>query len=80
MQITRQADYAIRAILYLSALNPTDRAATSLIAEKQEIPPSFSGKDHFPAFHSRINSYITWSKRWCHPGKRPRCHFPFGRC
>jgi Rrf2 family protein len=44
MQITRQADYAIRAILYLSALNPTDRAATSLIAEKQEIPPSFLAK------------------------------------
>ena len=44
MQITRQADYAIRAILYLSSLNPTDKAATSLIAEKQEIPPSFLAK------------------------------------
>ena len=44
MQITRQADYAIRAILYLAALTPTDKAATSLIAEKQEIPPSFLAK------------------------------------
>jgi Rrf2 family protein len=44
MQITRQADYAIRAILYLASLNPTDKAATSLIAEKQEIPPSFLAK------------------------------------
>jgi len=44
MQITRQADYAIRAVLYLSSLNSSDRAATSRIAENQGIPPSFLAK------------------------------------
>lgn len=44
MQITRQADYALRAVLYLSEIDPTKRAATSRIAEKQSIPPSFLAK------------------------------------
>src|SRR5574338_587553 len=44
MQITRQADYALRAMYYLSKLEPTERAATSLIAEEQRIPPSFLAK------------------------------------
>ncbi len=44
MQITRQADYAIRAILYLSRLGPGQRAATSHIAEEEHIPPSFLAK------------------------------------
>lgn len=44
MQITRQADYALRAILFLSRLGPKDRAATSKIAENQKIPPSFLAK------------------------------------
>jgi Rrf2 family protein len=44
MQITRQADYALRAMLYLSVLEPTKRAATSQIAEEQHIPPSFLAK------------------------------------
>ena len=44
MQITRQADYALRAMLYLSQLNPNQRAATSQIAEEQNIPPSFLAK------------------------------------
>lgn len=44
MQITRQADYALRAMLYLSALEPARRAATSQIAEEQHIPPSFLAK------------------------------------
>ena len=44
MQITRQADYAVRAMLYLSKLEPTQRAATSQIAEVQKIPPSFLAK------------------------------------
>lgn len=44
MQITRQADYALRAILYLARLEPKQRAATSLIAQEQEIPPSFLAK------------------------------------
>jgi len=44
MQITRQADYALRAMLYLAKLEPTQRAATSQIAEEQHIPPSFLAK------------------------------------
>jgi Rrf2 family protein len=45
MQITRQADYALRAMLYLARLEPQkERAATSKIAEKMEIPPSFLAK------------------------------------
>src|SRR4030067_530183 len=44
MQITRQADYAMRAVLYLSKLGPERRAATSQIAQEQHIPPSFLAK------------------------------------
>jgi len=44
MQITRQADYALRAMLYLAQLEPAQRAATSQIAEEQRIPPSFLAK------------------------------------
>lgn len=44
MQITRQADYAMRAVAYLANLGPDQRAATSQIAEEQSIPPSFLAK------------------------------------
>jgi Rrf2 family protein len=44
MQITRQADYALRAVIYLSRLAPEERAATSQIASDQRIPPSFLAK------------------------------------
>jgi len=44
MQITRQADYAARAVLYLAALEADSRAATSTIAAEQGIPPSFLAK------------------------------------
>ena len=44
MQITRQADYAVRAVLYLAQLGPGQRAATSQIAQEQQIPPSFLAK------------------------------------
>lgn len=44
MQITRQADYALRAMIYLAKLEPNQRAATSQIAEEQHIPPSFLAK------------------------------------
>jgi Rrf2 family protein len=44
MQITRQADYAVRAVLYLSQLGEDQRAATSQIASEQQIPPSFLAK------------------------------------
>lgn len=43
MQITRQADYAVRAVLYLAS-NGDQRTATSMIAEEQRIPPSFLAK------------------------------------
>lgn len=44
MQITRQADYALRAMLYLAQMDSTHRAATSQIAEEKNIPPSFLAK------------------------------------
>lgn len=44
MQITRQADYAVRAVYYLAKMGPERRAATSQIAEIQQIPPSFLAK------------------------------------
>ena len=44
MQITRQADYALRAIIYLSGLEENKKATTSLIAKDQKIPPSFLAK------------------------------------
>ena len=44
MQITRQADYAVRAVHYLAQLEPDKRAATSQIAQEQRIPPSFLAK------------------------------------
>ena len=43
MQITRQADYAVRAVLHLARTGDT-RTATSMIAEEQRIPPSFLAK------------------------------------
>jgi Rrf2 family protein len=44
MQITRQADYALRTIIYLSRLGADEKAPTSLIAKKQQIPSSFLAK------------------------------------
>src|SRR5664279_5477913 len=44
MQITRQADYAIRAVLYVTKLGENQRAATRQIAQEQHIPPSFLAK------------------------------------
>jgi len=44
MQITRQADYALRTIIYLSQLEKGKKAPTNIIAQKQQIPPSFLAK------------------------------------
>jgi len=44
MQITRQADYALRAMHYLARLDSNQRAATSQIAQEMRIPPSFLAK------------------------------------
>ena len=43
-RITRQADYAVRAVLYLSRMGENQRAATSTVAQEQNIPPSFLAK------------------------------------
>jgi Rrf2 family protein len=44
MQITRQADYATRAILYLARTGKDQRIATNQVAREQKIPPSFLAK------------------------------------
>ena len=44
MQITRQADYAVRAMVYLAQLGSEQRASTSQIAQEKQIPPSFLAK------------------------------------
>ena len=47
MQITRQADYAVRAILYLARVGASGeqrRVATSCVAKEQHIPSSFLAK------------------------------------
>ncbi len=44
MQITRQADYAVRAIVFLAQLDPEDKASTRKIAQEKSIPPSFLAK------------------------------------
>lgn len=44
MQITKQADYAVRAMTYLAQLPPEERAATGRIAQEKSIPPSFLAK------------------------------------
>jgi Rrf2 family protein len=44
MEITRQADYAVRAVLYLAQLGPHGRVSTAQIARDQKIPPTFLAK------------------------------------
>src|ERR1043165_6729260 len=44
MQITRQADYAVRAVLHLARVDGNERTATSAVAKEQNIPPSFLAK------------------------------------
>jgi len=44
MQITRQADYAVRAVLYLARIAPGERASTAQIAREQKIPLTFLAK------------------------------------
>ena len=41
---TRQADYAIRAILFLSEKEGNGRSPTNVIAREKHIPPSFLAK------------------------------------
>ncbi len=44
MQITHQADYAIRTMVYLASQDPHQKIATSQIAKDYHIPPSFLTK------------------------------------
>jgi Rrf2 family protein len=44
MQITRQADYALRTVLHLVRIGKEQRASTSQIARQQGIPNSFLAK------------------------------------
>ena len=44
MQITHQADYAIRTMYYLARLEANKKVATSQIAEEYRIPASFLTK------------------------------------
>lgn len=44
MQITHQADYAIRTMVYLASHDPNQKVATSQIAKDYQIPPSFLTK------------------------------------
>ena len=44
MQITRQADYAVRAVLHVARLTDGERLATSVIAEEENIPLPFLAK------------------------------------
>lgn len=44
MQITRQAEYALRTVLYLAQQVPGSRVSTSKIAQEKNIPNSFLAK------------------------------------
>jgi Rrf2 family protein len=44
MQITRQADYAVRAMTYLAQYGSEKSVATGTIAQEKSIPPSFLAK------------------------------------
>ncbi len=44
MQITRQAEYAVRTILYLAKQPPEVRVPTAQIAQEQDIPTPFLAK------------------------------------
>ena len=44
MQITRQADYGIRAVRYLARQGADQLVSTSTVAREMKIPPSFLAK------------------------------------
>ena len=44
MQMSREADYAVRTILYLARLSNAQTVAIGLIAKSQHIPPAFLAK------------------------------------
>ena len=44
MQVTRQADYAVRAVLYLAQLEAGQRASAAQVSREQRIPLTFLAK------------------------------------
>lgn len=44
MQITRQAEYALRTVLFLAQQGPDQRVSTARIAREKKIPSSFLAK------------------------------------
>jgi len=44
MQVTRQADYAVRAVLYLAQQKPGQRVSTAQVSRAQRIPLTFLAK------------------------------------
>lgn len=44
MQITRQADYAARAVLHLARTGNNEQVSTGHVAKEQRIPPAFLAK------------------------------------
>src|SRR5690349_5898567 len=44
MQLTRQADYAVRAVLYLAQQAPGRRVSTAEVSREQRIPLTFLAK------------------------------------
>ena len=44
MQLTRQADYAVRAVLYLAERKPEERVTTAEVGRQQHIPLTFLTK------------------------------------
>jgi Rrf2 family protein len=44
VSITRQADYAVRAVIHLARRGPGGRVATGQIARDESIPPTFLAK------------------------------------
>ena len=64
MQITRQADYALRAAKYLAGLAPNQKTSTAEIARIMQIPPSFLAK----ILSQLALTGIIYSERGAHGG------------
>lgn len=66
MQITRQADYAVRAVLYLAQQRPDGLVTTAQIAREQHIPQTFLAK-----IMSQLSAAgLVYSTRGAHGGVR----------
>jgi Rrf2 family protein len=66
MQITRQADYAVRAVLYLAKQRSDGLVTTAQIAREQRIPQTFLAK-----IMSQLSAAgLVYSTRGAHGGVR----------